>query len=46
MSQQHANFTHQRQGGRIRRGAVVVYVAICGTVIIGFAALAVDIGML
>ncbi|MBU0616443.1 MAG: hypothetical protein KKI02_01865, partial [Planctomycetes bacterium] len=46
MSQQHANFTHKRQHGRIRRGAVVVYVAICLTVIIGFAALAVDIGML
>ena len=29
-----------------RRGVVAVYVAVCGVVIIGFAALAVDIGML
>ncbi len=29
-----------------RRGAVVVYVTVCGTVVIGMAALAVDLGML
>ena len=33
-------------GRHVHRAAVAVYVAICGTVIIGFAALAIDIGML
>ena len=33
-------------GRAVRRAAVAVYVAICSAVIIGFAALAVDIGML
>lgn len=35
-----------RQSDSTRRGAVAVYVAICTTVVMGMAALAVDIGML
>ncbi len=38
--------TCKKPGGKLRRGNVIVYVAICGAVIIGFAALAIDIGML
>lgn len=44
----HYNIIRSRKpvGRHVHRAAVAVYVAICGAVIIGFAALAIDIGML
>ena len=46
MNAKHSLHKAQYRQRRQRRGAVAVYVAVCGVVIIGFAALAVDIGML
>ena len=46
MSQQHVKSTSRRPRGNTRRGAVAVYVAVCAAFVIGFAALAIDIGML
>jgi hypothetical protein len=46
MSRAYHNPTFRHPRRSLRRGVAILYVAICGTVIIGFAALAIDIGML
>lgn len=46
MSKNRPHLNVKRLSGNARRGAVAVYLAICSVVVIGFAALAIDVGML